>query len=254
MNDNEVKNFRYFKKKLKELRALSQNRQITTQDLNDLLTKIDEHCELDKKDILYSYKVEFVNIIYDLQEEIEFNSHLTKPIKTDKRPYQERAYAKMNYLFRRNKLLGDDEAKKIYSDYNGLNDKFLMFTDLINWLQENDLAVIPEKTLFSAYLGISVEVYNDLLKTSSNGAVRNLFKSIDEYFTTSQFGALINNDRKSLERIQKTETYGQEMKQTQPDNLTLVQSNQISYDDIMKSIESKRKQNVIEYADVINEK
>ena len=120
-----------------------------------------------------------------------------------------------------------------------------MFLDLINWLNDNGLSIIPEKTLFSAYLGISVDTYNFLLKNASDSRVRNLFLNIDEYFTTTQFGALISDDRKSLERIQKTEIYGQEMRQTQPD--TLIQNNtaNLSYSELMLLI-SKKKQNLIE--------
>ena len=100
--------------------------------------------------------------------------------------------------------------------------------------------------MFSAYLGISVDYYNDLLNNASDIKIRNLLKSIDEYFTTNQFGALISDDRKSLERIQKTKTYGQEMLQTQPDVLNVNTTNVLSLSDIKKQIESKKK-NIIDY-------
>ena len=136
--------------------------------------------------------------------------------------------------------LGNNSAGKI-------SPKILaLFLDLINWLNDNGLSIIPEKTLFSAYLGISIETYNDILKYASDNEVRNLFKSIDEYFTTNQFGALINNDRKSLERIQKTETYGQEMRQTQIDNMIVNNTMNLSYYELMQKLE-KKKTNILDY-------
>ena len=131
-------------------------------------------------------------------------------------------------------------------DFEWLQNKCNIFLELINWLNDNKLSIIPEKTLFSAYLGISVDYYNDLLNNASDIKIRNLLKSIDEYFTTNQFGALISDDRKSLERIQKTKTYGQEMLQTQPDVLNVNTTNVLSLSDIKKQIESKKK-NIIDY-------
>ena len=200
-----------------------------------------------KNDDLYYYKSEFLNIIYDLKEEIAFNKGLEKPLKTDIKPYNERAYSKLNYLFRKQKLLSEDEAKGLYdSNYELLFEKYVMFLELIEWLNDNGLSIIAEKTLFSAYLNISVDTYNNMLKYASDIEVRNLFISIDEYFTTNQFGALINNDRKSLERIQKIETYGQEMRQTQPDNMIVNNNLKLSYNDLMQEI-AKKRQNVIDY-------
>ena len=68
----------------------------------------------------------------------------------------------------------------------------------------------------------------------------------EQKLRVGQFGALINNDRKSIERIQKIETYGQEMRQTQPDNLIVHNNLNLSYNDIMLEVKKKR-QNVIDY-------
>ena len=215
--------------------------------MRKIVNQIDEHIENDKKDKLYHYKKYFWTIIFDMNSEIEFNKRLKNPIKTDLKPYNERVYSKLNYIFRKTKLLSEDEARIVYDDnYDDFFAKYETFFDLIDWLNDKGFNIIPEKTLFSAYLGISVETYNNLLKGASNNEVRNLFRSADEFFTTNQFGALINNDRKSIERIQKVETYGQEMRQTQPDNLIIKQTNNLSYNEIMLQLESKRK-NVIDY-------
>lgn len=250
----EIKNLQYFKRKLKTFLTTYLNDNILTirdketkENLEKLIEDIDKHLDNLKNDKMYEFKSQFVGIINDLNEEIAFNRSLDKPIKTDYKPFNERAYSKLNYLFRKQKLLSEDVAKDIYeNNYDMLFERYEMFLELINWLNDNSLAIIAEKTLFSAYLGISVDTYNDLLKNASNIEVRNLFKNIDEYFTTNQFGALINNDRKSLERIQKTETYGQEMRQTQPDNLIINNKTQLSFSDLMQEIQ-KKKQNIIDY-------
>ena len=251
--EKEIKDLEYFRKKLKSFLKVYNNDNIITirdketcDNLAKMIEEIDKHLDRVIKDELYCYKKEFIGIINELDNEITFNKMQEKPIKTDVKPFNERAYSKLNYLFRKNKLLSDEEAKIMYdNDSDTLYNKYEIFLELINWLNDNGLAIIPEKTLFSAYLGISVETYNTLLNYSSNNEVRNVFKNIDEYFTTNQFGALINNDRKSLERIQKTKTYGQEMMVTQPDNFVFNQTNHLSYGDLMLELK-KRKESVIE--------
>ena len=100
-------------------------------------------------------------------------------------------------------------------------------------------------------MNIGVETYNELF-ANANEDVRLVFKNIDEGFTTQQFGALISNDRKSLERIQKTETYGQEMRQTQTDVQITNNTMAISFDDVMKKrekikVDLKTNRNIIDY-------
>lgn len=251
---DDVKNFNYFKNKLKKFlnNNFSENKALTVSErelkdnLEKMIVEIDEHLYKNKNDILYQYKSAFITIIDELEEEIEFNRSQDKPLKTDYKIYNEKAYSKLNYIFRKQDILTLSQAEIKYNDYQILNEKYNIFLELINWLNDNKLSIIPEKTLFSAFLGISVETYNDLLLNSKNEQVRLLLKNIDEYFTTNQFGALINNDRKALERIQKTKTYGQEMTQTQPDVVNLNQTNVLSYNDIMQKIQRKNN-NIIDY-------
>lgn len=249
----EIKNLEYFKKKLKSfLKKYDDDNIITIRDketrdnLEKMINEIEKHINSVKNDLLYNYKHYFIDLIETLNKEIEFNRNQIKPIRTDFRPYNEKAYSKLNYLFRKDNILSGEEIKNNCDDFEWLQNKCNIFLELINWLNDNKLSIIPEKTLFSAYLGISVDYYNDLLNNASDIKIRNLLKSIDEYFTTNQFGALISDDRKSLERIQKTKTYGQEMLQTQPDVLNVNTTNVLSLSDIKKQIESKKK-NIIDY-------
>ena len=249
----EIKNLEYFKKKLKTfLKKYDDDNIITVHDketrdnLEKMINEIEKHINSVKNDLLYNYKHYFIDLIETLNKEIEFNRSQIKPIRTDFRPYNEKAYSKLNYLFRKDNILSGEEIKNNCDDFEWLQNKCNIFLELINWLNDNKLSIIPEKTLFSAYLGISVDYYNDLLNNASDIKIRNLLKSIDEYFTTNQFGALISDDRKSLERIQKTKTYGQEMLQTQPDVLNVNTTNVLSLSDIKKQIESKKK-NIIDY-------
>ena len=249
----EIKNLEYFRKKLKSfLKQYDDDNIITIRDketrdnLEKMINEIEKHINSVKNDLLYNYKHYFIDLIETLNKEIEFNRNQIKPIRTDFRPYNEKAYSKLNYLFRKDNILSGEEIKNNCDDFEWLQNKCNIFLELINWLNDNKLSIIPEKTLFSAYLGISVDYYNDLLNNASDIKIRNLLKSIDEYFTTNQFGALISDDRKSLERIQKTKTYGQEMLQTQPDVLNVNTTNVLSLSDIKKQIESKKK-NIIDY-------
>lgn len=249
----EIKNLEYFKKKLKSfLKKYDDDNIITIRDketrdnLEKMINEIEKHINSVKNDLLYNYKHYFIDLIETLNKEIEFNRSQIKPIRTDFRPYNEKAYSKLNYLFRKDNILSGEEIKNNCDDFEWLQNKCNIFLELINWLNDNKLSIIPEKTLFSAYLGISVDYYNELLNNASDIKIRNLLKSIDEYFTTNQFGALISDDRKSLERIQKTKTYGQEMLQTQPDVLNVNTTNVLSLSDIKKQIESKKK-NIIDY-------
>lgn len=249
----EIKNLEYFKRKLKSfLKQYDDDNIITIRDketrdnLEKMINEIEKHINSVKNDLLYNYKHYFIDLIETLNKEIEFNRSQIKPIRTDFRPYNEKAYSKLNYLFRKDNILSGEEIKNNCDDFEWLQNKCNIFLELINWLNDNKLSIIPEKTLFSAYLGISVDYYNDLLNNASDIKIRNLLKSIDEYFTTNQFGALISDDRKSLERIQKTKTYGQEMLQTQPDVLNVNTTNVLSLSDIKKQIESKKK-NIIDY-------
>ena len=249
----EIKNLEYFRKKLKSfLKQYDDDNIITIRDketrdnLEKMINEIEKHINSVKNDLLYNYKHYFIDLIETLNKEIEFNRSQIKPIRTDFRPYNEKAYSKLNYLFRKDNILSGEEIKNNCDDFEWLQNKCNIFLELINWLNDNKLSIIPEKTLFSAYLGISVDYYNDLLNNASDVKIRNLLKSIDEYFTTNQFGALISDDRKSLERIQKTKTYGQEMLQTQPDVLNVNTTNVLSLSDIKKQIESKKK-NIIDY-------
>ena len=249
----EIKNLEDFKKKLKSfLKQYDDDNIITIHDketrdnLEKMINEIEKHINSVKNDLLYNYKHYFIDLIETLNKEIEFNRSQIKPIRTDFRPYNEKAYSKLNYLFRKDNILSGEEIKNNCDDFEWLQNKCNIFLELINWLNDNKLSIIPEKTLFSAYLGISVDYYNELLNNASDIKLRNLLKSIDEYFTTNQFSALISDDRKSLERIQKTKTYGQEMLQTQPDVLNVNTTNVLSLSDIKKQIESKKK-NIIDY-------
>lgn len=254
---NEIKTYEYFIDKMKELLKKYNDDNIITirdRDTRDeiikLINEIEDYIEVIEEDKLYDYKKHFVSLISEMQKEIDLFRYNEKPVKIDTKMYNERAYSKLNYLFRKNKSLNDNEIDEMKNDYNGLFEKYEIFLEIINWLNDNGFNIIPEKTLFSAYLGISVDTYNDILKNASNNQIRSLFKNIDEYITTNQFGALINNDRKALERIQKIETYGQEMKVTQPDNLIVHNNTKLSYNDIMIKLQEKRSNVVDNIIDV----
>ena len=142
-----IKNLSYFKRKLK---SLCKNEIISRNDIECLIKEFENHLSNCKKDELYFYKSNLLNIIEDMNAEISFNKSQEKPIKTDLKQYQERAYSKLNYLFRKKRIYTDDEAKNIY-DFKTLSEKYCLFLDLINWLNDKNIAIIPEKTLLVVF-------------------------------------------------------------------------------------------------------
>ena len=252
VDDRELQDIYYMLKKINNLIKKYQkdymDKEVENKDqevlkmLEKMQSDIQKHIYNDKNDPLYHYKHYFIQSIRELNEEKEFCRNQIKPMKVSLRPFNEKVYFKLNYLFRKKEMLSEQEIEEQYSNNcENVRELYNIFIDLIDWLNTNGFSIVPEKTLFCAFLGISVDSYNDLLKNSSDYNTRNLFKNIDDYFTTSQFGSLIATDRSSLERIQKTEKYGQEMRQTQPDSLTLVQNNTMSYTDIMKEVLAQAK-------------
>lgn len=245
VEDRELQDIYFIQKKISNLIKKYQkdfmNKEVENKDqeilkmLEKIQSDVEKHIYNDKNDPLYHYKHYFITIIKDLKEEKEFNRNQIKPIKLNLRPYNEKVYSKLNYLFRKKQLTSEEIEEQYTRNVDNVNEQYNLFIDLIDWLNDNGFSIVAEKTLFCAFLGINVDVYNELLKNGDN-EIRTLFKNIDDYFTTSQFGSLIATDRSSLERIQKTEKYGQEMRQTQPDSLTFVQNNTLSYNDIMREV------------------
>lgn len=257
--ENEIATNKVLLRKLKAIKVYYEKK--VTQNKEDLIfkekivkliettEKAIEDLKENKDSELYQLKAYFFDLINELKRENAINETRTKPAYIDIKKYTERAYAKLNYVFRKSPIMSFDEAKEYYSKPNILHEKWSNFNELINWLNDNGINIVCEKVLFSGWLSISVETYNELC---NNGdlSIRNVFKNIDEGLTTAQFGSLISNDRKSLERIQKTETYGQEMRETQ--DIINTQNNNLvlSFDDIMKrknSILGNTKTETIDY-------
>lgn len=250
VEDKDLQDVTFIQKKLERLitkyKKDYMNQEVENKDqailemLEKMQSDVEKHIYNDKNDPLYHYKHYFIEIIKELKEEKEFNRNQTKPIKLNLRPYNEKVYSKLNYLFRKKQLTSEEIEEQYARNTANVSEQYNLFIDLIEWLNDKGFSIVAEKTLFCAFLGISVDVYNDLLK-NGNSEIRNLFKNIDDYFTTSQFGSLIATDRSTIMEIQKTEKYGQEMRQTQPDSLSVVQNNSLSYGDIMREVLAQAK-------------
>lgn len=150
----EIKNLEYFKKKLKSfLKQYDDDNIITVHDketrdnLEKMINEIEKHINSVKNDLLYNYKHYFIDLIETLNKEIEFNRSQIKPIRTDFRPYNEKAYSKLNYLFRKDNILSGEEIKNNCDDFEWLQNKCNIFLELINWLNDNKLSIIPEKNV-----------------------------------------------------------------------------------------------------------
>lgn len=204
-----------------------------------------------KDDVIYQYKNSFYDMIREIKQLNYDNRFRDKPVAINYKQYNEKAYTKLNYLFRRNKIMSYEVAKNYYQNADMLHDRYVSFIDLITWINDNGLSLICEKVLFSAFLNISVDTYNELLM-NANQDVRDVLTNIDEGFTTQQFGVLMGS-KSSMERIQRTEKYGQEMKSTQTESQTNNNAFILSLEDLMKRKEimdksiGNNKKGVIDY-------
>ena len=68
------------------------NESTPNKNLEKMINDIEKHINSVKNDLLYNYKHYFIDLIETLNKEIEFNRSQIKPIRTDFRPYNEKAY------------------------------------------------------------------------------------------------------------------------------------------------------------------
>ena len=104
--------------------------------INETINKFNETINTVKNEsknnnILFEWQTEFMEMISSLQGEIQENSMRDKPKYIDFKAYNEKAYSKLNYLFRRKKIMNIDEAKQVYGNADYLHSKYVEFLDIL---------------------------------------------------------------------------------------------------------------------------
>lgn len=193
----QVKSAKYFKQQLhliiSKLNGGGRTDYISIEELTEELSfiydDIESYLEDINKDILYLYKSELIDIIHEMNDEINWWKSQERPKEIDRKMYVEKCTSKLNTVFRRQPLLTEDEVTEKIANYDYLNKKYQIFIELLEWINEKGIAVIPDRLLFSAYLGISVNDYQRFLNYQQDKRIQAIFRSIEEYIITSKMNA-----------------------------------------------------------------
>ena len=137
---------------------------------------------------IYYYARELDSIINERNRVVHENEARDKPVKLDLKTYIDRTISKLNCVFRSQKKLSKEEAEDLYNDYNYLNKKYLVFMDLIDYINDNGINIIPDRMLFCAYLGISTDQYQHFLGSIDEN-IKAIFNSIEEWIITSKMNS-----------------------------------------------------------------
>lgn len=195
-DNNLVKSLKYFVNRLNSYiqSDLEQTDYIETKDvklfINDLANEIVGYIDMLNYKLLY-YKSELIDIINDLKEEIIKNdTQRRKPIPIDKKPYYERATSRLMLLFRKQMISSkEDFLEKYNENFSNLKIEFDTFWELIDWLQQNNISVLPDRIMICAYLGITIETYNDILHFCNNQQIKNIFQMFEENIISGKLNA-----------------------------------------------------------------
>lgn len=193
-DSDQVKSLKYFYQQLKDFMSVHNETAIMREELeefmNNLTSNIYKYINNIYGNELLLYKSEMTDIICDMQKEINTYANKDKPILIDKKPYYEKATTKLISIFNKiNTPYTNEEAKKIYSDINLITKKYKIFIELIDWVNQNGLSVCPDRIMFCAFLGITIETYQEFLIYHQNEKIKNIFKSIENYIITLKLNA-----------------------------------------------------------------
>lgn len=200
-NDNNlVKSLKYFVKKLNDFgdNVVKSADYIESSEIlsfiSDLTNETSSYIDLLGNSKNLYYKSELVDIINDLKTEIEMNNLRMKPIAIDKKAYYERATSRLMLLFRKQMALSKQEFLTKYDNdnvdnNNNLKKLFDEFWELIDWLQQNNISVLPDRIMICAYLCITIETYNDILNFCENANIKTIFQMFEENIISGKLNA-----------------------------------------------------------------
>lgn len=187
------KSVKYFEYKIKLLKSELESKPridiFTIEDeLDKILTELEEHLSNSKDNILYLYKCEIIDIVNEMNSEINWWKAQERPKEIERKLYVEKCTSKLNSMFRKQPLLSDDEITSKIGNYDYLYEKYNIFIELLEWINEQGIAVIPDRILFSAFLGINIDDYQRFLNYTDRN-IQSIFRSIEEYIITSKMNA-----------------------------------------------------------------
>lgn len=116
-----------------------------------------------------------------------------------------RIYTKINSILRKGYILSFEDVSNRLSAYV-LKQYFDEFIDLIDWINEFNIVLVPTKQLFSAFIGMTANYYNFLLDQSNNQDIINTMKYVDDYildmnFISAQNGVSVTKPTMSRAKI-----------------------------------------------------
>lgn len=191
----QVKSANYFKNKIQLLISkLEGNGTADFISVDEVKEELDFiYDELDTflnntNNILYLYKCEIIDIVNEMNSEINWWKAQERPKEIERKLYVEKCTSKLNSMFRKQPLLTDNEITSKIGDYDYLYEKYNIFIELLEWINEQGIAVIPDRILFSAFLGINIDDYQRFLNYTDRN-IQSIFRSIEEYIITSKMNA-----------------------------------------------------------------
>jgi len=116
-----------------------------------------------------------------------------------------RIYTKINSILRKGYILSFKDVSDRLSAYV-LKQYFDEFIDLIDWVNEFNVVLVPTKQLFSAFIGMTSNYYNFLLEQSNDQDTINTMKFIEDYildmnFISAQNGVSVTKPTMSRAKI-----------------------------------------------------
>ena len=133
-------------------------------------------------------RIEMKDFLTELSKEKQLQlNEKTGKFEVDKyKNLDMRIYTKINSILRKGYILSFDDVSNRLSAYV-LKQYFDEFIDLIDWVNEFNVVLVPTKQLFSAFIGMAANYYNFLLEQSNNQDIINTMKFIEDYILDMNF-------------------------------------------------------------------
>lgn len=97
-----------------------------------------------------------------------------------------RVYTKINSILRKGNILSFEDVSNRLSAFT-IKQYFDEFVDIVDWINEYNVVLVPSKQLFSAFIGMPTNYYNVLLEQSNNQDIINTMKFIEDYILDMNF-------------------------------------------------------------------
>lgn len=140
-------------------------------------------------------------VLYRFEEAIKTNLFNVEDVSDDKKKtaqyisalsnsYKQKIFVKLNYIFRRQLVLSEEEASNFYNDEDYeefVFSRFTMLYDIIEYIN-NDMGIlyIPDKLTICAYFRISADLWTTFINYGNlKEDIKKLFVSVEEFIISS---------------------------------------------------------------------